>query len=255
MLFRSLNITKKEEVFNYLNALKPQIIINCAAYTAVDKAESDPENAFLINAEAASFIALYARENSVFLVHVSTDYVFDGFSNKAYVENDLTNPLTVYGKSKLKGEMLVSEINPNAVIIRTSWLYSIFGSNFVKTMLRLGSENSEIKVVNDQIGCPTWAKDLAKAIMQILGERHLINGTHLYHYSNEGICSWFEFAQKIISIKKLNCVVKPISTAEFPLPAPRPAYSVLNKSKIIEQFNLIIPHWESSIEYMLNKLQ
>ncbi|MEI8203269.1 MAG: dTDP-4-dehydrorhamnose reductase [Bacteroidota bacterium] len=250
-----LDITERESLFTNLEVIKPDIIINCAAYTAVDKAETDIENAFLINADAPFFLAEYANHNHALLVHISTDYVFDGLKTSPYNETDAVNPQTEYGKSKLQGdEFIMDVINPDGVIIRTSWLYSSTGNNFVKTILRIAKEKDEIKVVDDQIGCPTWAADLALAVMKIIEQREKISGTHLYLYSNEGICSWFEFAKKIVEYANIDCKVIPIPTKDYPLPAPRPAYSVMSKDKIIKNFGLKIPHWEDSLKQMLQQL-
>ena len=251
-----LDITERESLFTNLEVIKPDIIINCAAYTAVDKAETEIEDAYLINADAPYFLAEYAKQNHAFLVHISTDYVFDGLKASPYIESDDVNPQTEYGKSKLQGEeSIIDVIKPDGVIIRTSWLYSSTGNNFVKTILRIAKEKEEIKVVDDQIGCPTWAADLAAAIMKIIEQRENISGTHLYLYSNEGICSWFEFAKKIVEYAKIDCKIIPIPTKDYPLPAPRPAYSAMSKDKIIKSFGLRIPHWEGSLKQMLEHLQ
>jgi dTDP-4-dehydrorhamnose reductase len=230
------------------------VIVNCAAYTAVDKAESEVEKAFLINDSAVENIAKIASKFSCKIIHISTDYVFDGFGNKPYEEGDLTNPISIYGKSKLAGEQHVIML-PNAMIIRTAWLYSTFGNNFVKTMIRLGKEKKEIKVVFDQIGSPTYAADLAQVIIEILK----LNNTGyfkpgIYHFSNEGACSWFDLASEIMFESALNCKVVPIETHDYPTPVKRPAFSVFNKAKIKKTFNISIPWWKDSLKICLEKM-
>jgi dTDP-4-dehydrorhamnose reductase len=236
---------------------KPDFIINCAAYTAVDKAETDIDKAYLINETACENIALVANEFSTKIIHVSTDYVFDGTNFTPYKETDLTNPTSVYGKSKLAGEKCFDN-NLNALIIRTSWLYSNFGNNFVKTMFKLGSERTEIKVICDQVGTPTNAADLATAILQIVqltikSEKAFVSG--VYHFSNEGACSWYDFASEVMLQFGLKCRVIPVETHEYPTPTKRPAYSVLNKSKIKSTFGIQIPWWKDSLTVCINRLK
>ncbi|MDR2968076.1 MAG: dTDP-4-dehydrorhamnose reductase, partial [Tannerellaceae bacterium] len=201
-----------------------------------------------INAEAVKTLACAARDNGSRLIHISTDYVFDGTNHRPYGEADGTNPVSVYGQTKLAGEALLQETLADAVIVRTSWLYSETGNNFVKTMLRLGKERKELKVVFDQIGTPTYAGDLAKALLSILDrEKNQGYVPGIYHFSNEGVCSWYDFARKIMELSGLPCKVIPIETKDYPTPAVRPAYSVLNKTKIKETYNLAIPHWEEAL--------
>lgn len=229
-------------------------LINCAAYTAVDKAQSEQDKAFAVNEKGALNLANACKIHNVRLVHISTDYVFDGKSHKPLNENDVTAPLGIYGESKLAGERAILSANLNhSCIIRTSWLWSEFGANFVKTIARLANERDEISVVADQIGSPTNARDLACAICKVLPKLDTINDTEIFHYANEGIASWFDFAFEIVQILGAKCEVKPISTSEYlamnsgKIIAPRPFYSVLNKSKIKAHFGLKIPHWRESL--------
>ena len=244
-----LDITDKQAVSNFVAGKNFEAIINCAAYTAVDKAESDEKLAELINVEGPRNLAA----TGVPLVHISTDYVFDGTNSKPYVEEDVPNPQTAYGRTKLAGEKAVMETAKTAVIIRTAWLYSIFGNNFVKTMRKLGAEREKLNVVFDQIGTPTYAGDLAKAIVTILPT--MKEGIkELYHFSNEGVCSWYDFALAIMAQSDLNCQVFPIESKEYPTPAKRPHYSVLNKAKIKKDFNLVINHWAISLAECVEKM-
>ena len=246
-----LDIGKTEDVLNYINAHNIDAIINCAAYTAVDKAEEDALNADKINHLAVKNLANIAKEKDIQLIHISTDYVFDGKHYKPYKEDDITNPSGVYGKTKLAGENAMREINPkNAVIIRTSWVYSSFGNNFVKSMLRLGKERETLGVIYDQVGTPTYAKDLANAILDIL-PKIKNEEVEIYHYSNEGVLSWYDFAKEIMKMAKIDCTLSPIETKDYPTPAKRPHYSLLNKSKIKEKFNLTIPYWKDSLDNCL----
>jgi dTDP-4-dehydrorhamnose reductase len=243
-----LDITNADAVNEFIISTKPDFVINGAAYTAVDKAESDKETAFLINANAVGNIAAACISYNSKLIQVSTDFVFDGTKSTPYKEADATNPLSVYGKSKLQGEQLCLQNNPNAIIIRTSWLYSSFGNNFVKTMLRLSSERKELKVIFDQTGTPTYARDLAQAILHVIRHEKVNTASGIFHYSNEGECSWFDFAKETIELSGNNCKVVPIETFEYPTPAVRPRYSVLSKTKIIETFGLKIPYWKVSLK-------
>jgi len=246
-----LDIANEEDVKNYIETNNIKIIINCAAYTAVDKAEEDKLNADKINNLAVKNLAQIAKEKNIKLVHVSTDYVFDGTNHKPYTEDDVTNPNGVYGKTKLDGENAMQDINPkNSIIIRTSWVYSSFGNNFVKTMLRLGKERDELGVIFDQVGTPTYARDLAECILDILP--NIKNEkVSIYNYSNEGVLSWYDFAKEIMKMAKLDCKVNPIETKAYPTPATRPHYSLLNKSKIKEDFDIIIPYWKDSLDKCL----
>lgn len=249
----TLDITDKEAVQAYLNKYRIHTVMNTAAYTAVDQAEKEPEKAYRINAEAVKILAEAARDHNSRLIHVSTDYVFDGMNHRPYLETDGTHPASVYGRTKLAGEILLQEILESAVIVRTSWLYSESGNNFVKTMLRLGKERKELKVVFDQVGTPTYAGDLAEALLVMLSKEEgqgYVPG--IYHFSNEGVCSWYDFARKIMELAGLPCRVIPIETKDYPTPAARPAYSVLNKSKIKETYGLAIPHWEEALTRIMN---
>jgi dTDP-4-dehydrorhamnose reductase len=228
-----------------LEAISPNIILNCGAYTAVDKAETEQELADVINHLAVGIIAQYAKDHSVKLIHISTDYVFDGASSVALTEEALTKPINVYGASKRAGELACLKANPNAIIIRTSWVYSRFGNNFVKTMQRLLQERDSIGVVNDQIGSPTYAADLAQAMMDIVTAQEWIPG--IYNYSNEGEISWYEFVLAIKEIGGYSCEVKGIPSSVYPTPAKRPAYSLLDKSKIKEVFSIKVPHYKDSL--------
>jgi len=248
-----LAIQDSEAVNTFFDNHKPKYLINCAAYTAVDKAESEKELAFQINGEAAGILAAACEKNHTSFIHVSTDYVFDGASMVPYKEDFQTNPQSVYGASKLKGEELVLQNNPSSIIIRTAWVYSEFGKNFVKTMMKLMTDRDGISVVSDQVGSPTYAADLAAAIMKIINEKKWVAG--IYNYSNEGIISWFDFAVAIKEITGLNCKINPIPTTQYPTPAKRPAYSLLDKTKIKETFNIIPPNWKKSLAVCVSHLQ
>jgi dTDP-4-dehydrorhamnose reductase len=232
-----------------------ETIINCAAYTAVDKAESEAELAEKINQQAVKNLAMLCNEFGIKLIHISTDYVFDGTSFKPYTEEDIANPQGVYGHTKLAGENEMGRINSaNSIIIRTSWLYSYYGANFVKTMLRLGKEKESIGVIFDQVGTPTYARDLAKAILDIIPK--LDNETvEIYNYSNEGALSWYDFAKEIMRMAKLDCKINPIESKEYPTPAKRPHYGLLNKAKIKKEFNLEIPYWKDGLDDCLRRLE
>jgi len=229
-----------------LKEIKPNIIFNCGAYTAVDKAEDEKELAFTINHLAVELIAKYAFKNNVKLIHISTDYVFDGLSSNALTEDAHTNPINVYGDSKLAGEIACLKENPNSIIIRTSWVYSKFGKNFVKTMQRLMEERDEINVVNDQVGSPTYAADLAQSMTDIVESSKWIPG--IYNYSNEGEISWFEFALTIKEFGNYKCKIEGISSSSYPTPAKRPNFSLLDKTKIKSVYGLEIPNYEESLK-------
>jgi dTDP-4-dehydrorhamnose reductase len=252
-----LDITNPEKVAEFLSGFKPDFLVNCAAYTNVDKAETDVATATLLNATAVGILAEQSAKTGCKMIHVSTDYVFDGNGPRPYREDDRVDPQSAYGRTKLEGELLCRKLNPESLIIRTSWLYSVFGNNFVKTMVRLGNERSELGVIADQIGTPTNAADLASAILTIIssvksGEKAFVAGT--YHYSNEGVASWYDFTKAIFDITKIDCLVKPIATEDYPSLVQRPAYSVMNKSKIKLIFGLQIPHWRDSLsEYFQKK--
>lgn len=249
-----LDITDKAAISDFCKHNKITHIINCAAHTAVDKAESEPELADKINHLAVLYIAEIAKQNDIAVVHVSTDYVFDGCGYKPYVETDTPDPQNVYGKTKLDGELALLQANPkNSIIIRTSWVYSSWGNNFVKTMLRLGAERDELGVIFDQIGTPTYARDLAKAILQILPQ---LDNTHVetFHFSNEGVCSWYDFARDIFAQSGMSVNVKPIETKEYPTPAARPHYSLMNKAKIKAHYNIHIRAWNEALTECLAEL-
>jgi dTDP-4-dehydrorhamnose reductase len=250
----TLDIANKDAIESFCTQNNINVIINCAAYTAVDKAESDEEMAFAINHKAVETLAHIAKTKDVALIHISTDYVFDGSNFKPYVENDPTNPQGVYGSSKLYGEQAVMNINPkDSIIIRTSWVYSSFGANFVKTMLRLGKERDALGVIFDQVGTPTYARDLAKAILEIIPKLHN-ESVEIYHYSNEGVCSWYDFAKAIFELSDVECKINAIETKDYPTPAVRPLYSLLNKAKIKEEYNLEISYWRDSLKVCLHQL-
>ncbi len=249
-----IDITSKDSIKEFCQTNSINVIINCAAYTAVDKAQSDIENADLVNRKAVKKLSIIAKELNIKLIHISTDYVFDGKNFKPYVEEFQTNPQSVYGKTKLDGENEIRDINPlNSIIIRTSWVYSYYGNNFVKTMLRLGKEKEELGVIFDQVGTPTYAKDLAITILNIVPQIEN-SKVEIYNYSNEGVLSWYDFAKEIMKMAKLNCKVKAIETYQYPTPAKRPHFSLLNKSKIKSKFNLEIPYWKDGLDDCLKRL-
>jgi dTDP-4-dehydrorhamnose reductase len=246
-------LDQKEKMIAWLKGNPVDIFIHCAAYTAVDKAESEKEKAFLLNGSAPGLIATILSETATKLIYISTDYVFDGKSSSPLTEESETNPLNVYGASKLEGEKLVLQNNPLTQVIRTSWIYSTHGNNFVKTMIRLMKERNSVNVVDDQFGSPTYAGDLAEAIMQMLNAGHFIPG--IYHYSNEGETNWFSFAEEIKKRTGSECLVLPIPSSGFPTPAKRPAYSLLDKTKIQKVYGLYIPAWRSSLEVCIDLLK
>ena len=243
---KTLDLLISDSISYFLNNINPSIIINCAAYTSVDKAEAESKLAYIINYKAVDIISRWTRDNNKKLVHISTDYVFDGLSKLPLSENSITTPVNEYGRSKLKGEQVCLNNDPSSIIIRTSWLYSSFGKNFVKTMIELMKKNKSVKVVNDQIGSPTYAYDLAKVIIEIIMNSK--NKSGLFHYSNEGETSWFEFARSIKELYNLECKIIGVSSEEFKTLAKRPKYSLLNKSKIKTTFNLEIPSYEQSLK-------
>lgn len=251
----TLDITDPQAVGKAIKDNQVDYVVNCAAYTAVDKAEDDEELCRRLNSYAVGVLGKAAHEAGAKMVHVSTDYVFSGTSCLPYKETDETRPVSAYGRTKLAGEQILQEVCPEAVIIRTAWLYSEFGSNFVKTVLRLGKERDELRFVFDQIGTPTYAGDLAAAVMAVVAADE--KGAYvpgIYHYSNEGVCSWFDFTIKILEIAGISSRVFPIETKEYPTKAVRPPYSVLNKSKIKQTYGIAIPHWEASLRVCLEKL-
>ena len=244
---KSLDIKNKRKIAEYCLQNTINVIVNCAAYTAVDKAEQEQVQADAVNHLAVKNLAQVAKDQNIKLIHISTDYVFDGTAHKPYKETDVTNPQSVYGKSKLDGELAMQAINPsNSIIIRTSWLYSEYGNNFLKTMLRLGRERDEIGVVFDQIGAPTNARSLAKAILHIIPQ---LKNSHveIYHYSNLGVCTWYDFASAIFAINNIDCKVIPIPAEAYPTAAKRPYYSVMDQDKVAEKFNVSNEHWRESL--------
>ena len=255
-----VDLSQPDTLTKIVREIQPQVIINCAAYTAVDKAESEAELAYAVNAKAPEILAQEAHQLGAFLVHVSTDYVFDGSQSHPYAEHDPTNPLGVYGKSKLAGEEAIRAVLENHLIIRTAWVYGVHGKgNFVKTMLRLGKDREELRVVADQVGSPTWTGDLARAIIELLPLLKSENsGT--YHYTNSGVTSWYDLAIAIFEeARNLDLTFKieqviPITTPEYPTPAKRPAYSVLAGTKIAHLLGTKPPHWRASLRQMLYKL-
>ncbi|MDA3779425.1 MAG: dTDP-4-dehydrorhamnose reductase [Bacteroidales bacterium] len=252
----SLDITNYSALSNYLKENKFDYIINCAAYTNVDKAEDNVKQAFLINSTAVKYLSQLSKKYSIRLIHVSTDYVFNGKNPLPYKETDPPNPNSVYGKCKLKGEEEITKLN-TGIIIRTSWLYSTFGNNFAKTIIKFAKEKEKLKVVFDQIGTPTYAEDLAAVILKIVLESIKDESkfkTGIYHYSNEGVCSWYDFAHEIINKSNISCNITAVESKEFPTKAVRPANSVLNKEKIKNTFNISIPHWKDSLYKMMDEL-
>lgn len=250
------DITKEEEIKHILSNFQPDYIVNCSAYTNVDKAEEEKEKADLINARAVENLGLLAAKYNSRVLHISTDYVFSGENHKPYKENEQPSPVSAYGASKLLGEENLLLANEDATIIRTAWLYSEFGKNFAKTIIKLGKERELLKVVDDQIGSPTYATDLARAILQIIEAG--IAGNYIpgiYHFTNEGVCSWYDFALAILQHINLQCRIIPIESKDFPTPAKRPFYSVLSKYKIKQNYTINIPHWHASLIDMLeNKM-
>ncbi|MEH6659249.1 dTDP-4-dehydrorhamnose reductase [Leeuwenhoekiella marinoflava] len=246
------DLEDEAQMYSYLNQIQPDYLINCAAYTAVDRAESEIEKADAINHKAVGFLASWCAANTCCFLHISTDYVFDGTSGKPYRETDVTNPQSVYGASKLAGERAAQAVNPDVIIIRTAWVYSEFGTNFVKTMLRLMEERDTLNIVDDQVGSPTYAADLAQAILTICLSADWIPG--IYHYSNIGRISWFDFAKSIKQLTHLDCKLEGIPTTAYPTPAKRPAYSLLDKTKIQDVYALKVPNFQSSLERCLTRL-
>jgi dTDP-4-dehydrorhamnose reductase len=248
--FQELDITNEEAINQFFSEQEIHACINCAAYTAVDKAEDDEELAFKLNFEAVLLLANACQAHQAQLVHISTDYVFDGNHCLPYTENDEANPDSIYGSSKLRGESAAIGTNPDTIVIRTSWLYSEFGANFAKRMRELMQEKESLNVVFDQAGTPTYAVDLAQAILVVLGKVWNEPGTYggVYHYSNEGVTSWYDFAVAIRELTGASCQVNPITSDKYPTPAKRPAFSVLNKQKIKETFGLQIPYWRDSLQ-------
>jgi len=253
-----LDLSSQDNIINYFNNNSFDLIINCAAYTAVDKAEKEVELANYINHLAISKIAEISNKQKIKLIHISTDFIFDGVSEKAYLESDNPSPLNIYGKSKLEGEVAVcAAMQKNAIIIRTSWLYSEYSNNFVETILRKAKKCDELNVVSDQFSSPTNASDLAKVIIQIINHKKFRNHdqlTQIYHYSSYGVCSWFEFAREILELANIDCQVNPIETKDYLTAAKRPKYSFLNTDKIVKGFGLEIPFWKDSLKASIDNL-
>ena len=250
----NLDVTNENDIKSFIEENNINTIINCSAFTAVDKAETEQILADKVNRKAVKKLAKISKEKDIKLIHISTDYVFDGTNNRPYCEEYKTKPNSVYGQTKLDGELEMIKINPyNSIIIRTSWVYSTFGNNFVKTMLKLGRQKDELGVIFDQIGTPTNAEDLAKTILEILPKINNKKVT-IYNYSNEGVLSWYDFAKEIMRMAKIDCKINPIETFQYPTPASRPHYSLLNKSKIKKEFNIEIPYWKDSLDRCLTKM-
>ena len=252
----TLDITDPEAVRLMMADGGVNYVLNCAAYTAVEKAEDDEAMCSHINSFAVGVLGKAAHEAGAKMIHISTDYVFDGTGHRPYVETDETNPLSAYGRTKLAGEKLLMEVCPDAVVLRTAWLYSEWGNNFVKTVLRLGKERDELGFVFDQVGAPTYAGDLAKAMLRVVEadtQGAFVPG--VYHFSNEGVCSWYDFAVKILQLANLHCHIRPIETKDYPTKAARPHFSVLNKKKFKTTYNVTIPHWEESLKGCMERME
>ena len=251
---KDLDITKAQEIEEYLSKQpSSSIVINCSAYTAVDKAEDEKEAAFQVNHLGVKNLALACEKFKLKLIHISTDYVFDGKSHSHYSESDLPNPQSIYGSSKLAGEKEIETICSSYIIIRTSWLYSEYSSNFVKSILRLAKERDQLGIVADQVGTPTYAIDLAKCILS-LTLKFQEGAREVLHFSNEGVASWYDFAYEVVSISKKECSISPIETSDYPTKAERPPFSVLNKKKIKKLYKITIPHWKESLKLCLKNL-
>jgi len=253
-----LNLESLESIQSYFVRNDIDIIINCAAYTKVDQAEEDQNQANLINHNAVRELAKISKKNKIKLIHISTDFVFNGYKREPYTEDDKTSPINIYGETKLAGELAIISTMPfNSIIIRTGWVYSEFGNNFVKTILNLATKSNTLDIVSDQIGTPTYAYDLANLILQIVGSESFLENekpTAIFHYSNEGKSSWYEFAKEVISISGINCHLNPINTEDYPLPAKRPKYSILSKKKISQEYALNIHHWKDALKACLKNL-
>lgn len=253
-----LDLSNRESIASYFESQQYDVIINTAAYTAVDLAESEPHKAEQINHHAVDQLAEIAKRQGSQLIHISTDYVFDGHNYRPYQESDPVSPLSVYGESKSRGEQALLNRSPQGCIVRTGWLYSEFGNNFVKTMLRLGREKQQISVVDDQVGGPTYATDLARMLLDIVQQEMLVNQMEkypaIYHYANEGVCSWYDFAKAIFEFAKLDCEITPVHSSQYQMPADRPHYSVLDKSAIKRLAQQPIAHWRASLHTCIQQL-
>jgi dTDP-4-dehydrorhamnose reductase len=249
-----LDISNEEKINSFIKSNKIETLINCAAYTNVEKAESDKQQAMLINATAVKFLAQACGKHNVLLLHISTDFVFEGKTYKPYTENDTASPKSIYGKTKLDGEIEVIFNAKRALIFRTSWLYSSYGNNFVKAIAEKAKTTQELKVVYDQIGTPTYAADFARVLLDIIPKVPPKIRTEIYNYSNEGVTSWYDFAQAIVEIKKLDCKVEAVLAKDYPSDVQRPFFAVLNKARIKKDFGITIPHWRESLEKCLAKI-
>lgn len=247
-----LPLEDRAKLLTVFEAVRPQFCINCAAYTAVDKAESDKEGAFLVNANAVKDLAEVCATVDAKLIHLSTDYVFDGESPVPYKETDLVDPVNIYGASKAKGEEWVLTFNPQTIVIRTSWVYSEYGNNFVKTIMRLMKEKEQLNIVNDQVGAPTYASDLAHALIKIISSPRWKSG--IYHYCNDGKASWYDFAYAIKKLTGSDCILHPVPSSAYPVAARRPRFSLLDASKIRKEYNVDIPFWESSLKKCIQNM-
>lgn len=252
---QDLDLLQQEEVNQYFSNNHFDIIINCAAYTAVDKAEEERDIADKVNGDIVKILAEQANMQNAALVHVSTDFIFDGSKSTPYTENDKPSPQSAYAKSKVLGEKMFIDFAKKGFLIRTSWLYSEYGNNFVKTIMKYGKERDELKVVFNQVGTPTYAFDLANAIMAGIDSAYDMNNCEIFHFSNEGVASWYDFAVAIIQIAGINCKIYPIEAKDYPLPAERPSFSVMNKQKIKKIFNIEIPYWRDSLELCIKRIE
>ncbi len=252
--YLQLDITDRKAIENYFNGKKIDIVINCAAYTAVDKAETETDKASSINTTAVQYLAEICNTFQIPLIHISTDFVFDGKKKSLYTEEDIPNPLGIYASSKLEGDKQALRANPKTVVVRTSWVYSPFGNNFVKTMLRLGKEKPELRVVSDQTGSPTYARDLAEVLLTIAAKIETVKQYGIFNYSNRGNITWYDFAKAILEIKGIKTPVTPITTAEFPTLAKRPSYSTLDLTKIQKVYGVTVKDWRESLTDCLQKL-
>ncbi len=249
-----LDITNKEELKKFLSSQKFDYLVNCAAYTAVDKAEEDQENARLLNVKAVELLAGFSKKYNFKIIHISTDYIFGCKNFRPYTEEAIPSPQSVYAATKYDAEKILTELSDNAVILRTSWLYSEYGNNFAKTILKLAKDRDELRIIADQIGTPTYAGDLASAILTVITNYPKTQKTEVYHFSNQGIASWYDFAVEIVSLSGLKCKITPIRTEEYPLPAKRPFYSVMDKRKYTRAFTAKIPHWKQSLKSCITNL-
>jgi len=249
-----LDITNQLALNEYFVLNKVDFVVNCAAYTAVDKAETEKDLAFRINVKAVEYLSILSAKHGFGLIHISTDFIFDGKKSRPYIETDKASPLSVYAETKAAAEEMICQNAQHSLILRTSWLYSEFGHNFVKTILKYAKERGELKVVCDQTGTPTYAGDLAEVILLLLSAKKIPAGNNTYHYSNQGTASWYDFAKSITEIAGISCRIDPVSTEEYPMPAIRPFYSVMSKAKFAKDFDIEIPYWRDSLKICLKTL-